>query len=124
MNGSANCQSRNIGTGLDHCSERVIRLWYRGCHHAAVEEYSVAREAKLCGGPDEGIEEERIGVSDGEEELTSVENGTSGASQGEELSEEGSAAMRAGDNEVCVDLLEGFETCASSEQHLVGWRVR
>ena len=36
---------------------------------------------------------ERIRFNDGEEELTSLENGTSGASLGEELSEEGSKGV-------------------------------
>ena len=58
--------------------------------------------------------------------MTSVEGGAGGADQGEEFGEEFEIWVSAagGDDEVGVDLLEGFETGAGMEERLVDWCVR
>lgn len=68
----------------------------------------------LGGGFDKGIEEERIGVGDGEEETAGVSNGSGGARESEEFGEEGSAMVATCDNEISVSLFEGSHvwTCA------------
>ena len=88
-----------------------------------VEENGVLREAELRRGFDEGVEEERVRARNREEEAARVENRAGFAGQSEKLGEEGAAAVRAGHDEVGVDLLQRFDPRTGSEKSEVGRRT-
>lgn len=113
MHDSSNFESGKIGAGLDNGGEGEVGGGEQRKTHVAVEEDGMEGEAGLRGGSDEGIEEEGIGVGDGEEEEVRVGDRTSDAGQREELGEKGPAAVETRDNHASMDLLERADARAS-----------
>lgn len=124
MDDSTDHRCREVGTGFDDGGEGVVGGLQPGREHAVVEEDGVRGEVGFGGSPDEGAEEEGVGVGDGEEEAAGIVDGTGGAGEGEKFGEEGAGAVEARNENAGVDLVEGAEAGASSEQSLVGRGMR
>jgi len=114
MKNGSEFKSGKMSTCFENGSESVRRRFVRGRKHATVEKDGVEGETVLGRGFDEGIEEEGVGVGDGEEETAGVGDGTGGARESEEFGEKGATAVTTGDNEMSVSLLERSNVWAST----------